>query len=49
MICITPEIYHNLTEGELVQKFEHGSGENMDLITVDRACRAVDAILAEHE
>lgn len=48
MICVTPATYAGLNKEDLIKKFAEGSDEDIDLITVDRAKKAVDKILINH-
>jgi len=44
MICLTPNIFNNLSEEEKVEKFKLGSNENISLISVEEVKRAIDNI-----
>ncbi len=45
ILCITPNIFNDLSCNELIEKFKFGSNIDISLITVDQVKRAVDLIL----
>lgn len=43
--CLLPNIYGNISEEELVEKFKFGSSEDISLISVDEVKQAINKIL----
>lgn len=45
MICLLPHIFEDLSEEELIEKFESGSNEDISLISVDEVKEAINKFL----
>jgi len=44
-ICLTPDIFNNLSREELIEKFKLGSDIDISLLSVDKVKKAIDLIL----
>ena len=45
MICLTPNIFNNLSEEEKIEKFKFGSNEDISLISVEEVEQVINGIL----